>query len=120
MACLSKLAPQFIEENRLCWLRSPLFIVEKGKNRSYYFTNEEFNKAKELGEIKGEVHRAKGLGALEPHEAHESMFTDKFQRMDIMEFSDKGLRLLYDLMGVDIGLRKDFIFKNVDFSEVKE
>ena len=120
MACLLKLAPKFIEENRLCWLRSPLFIVEKGKNRSYYFTDEEFNKAKESGKIKGEVHRAKGLGALEPHEAHESMFTDEFQRMDIMEFSSEGLQLLYDLMSEDVEPRREFIFENVDFSEVKE
>lgn len=120
MACLSKLAPKFIEENRLCWLRSPLFIVERGNNRSYYFTDEEFNKAKESGKIKGEVHRAKGLGALESNEAHESMFTDEFQRMDIMEFSSEGLQLLYDLMSEDVEPRREFIFKNVDFSEVKE
>ena len=39
MACLTKLAPQFIIEKRLCWLRTPLFIVEKGKTRSYYFND---------------------------------------------------------------------------------
>ena len=65
MSCLLKVAPQFIEEGRLCWLRSPLFIVEQGKKRSYYFTDEDFEKAKSEGKVKGEVHRAKGLGALE-------------------------------------------------------
>lgn len=56
MAALRYLAPKFLEEGRLCWLRSPLYIVKNGKNESYYFTDEEFNKAK----VKGEVTRAKG------------------------------------------------------------
>ena len=43
MAALQYLAPQFIKEGRLCWLRSPLYIVNnKGKN-SFYFTDAEFN-----------------------------------------------------------------------------
>ena len=58
MAVLLKFAPEFIREGRLCWLRSPLFIVEQGKKHSYYFTDEEFNEAKRKGLIKGEVLRA--------------------------------------------------------------
>lgn len=58
MSVLSFLAPEFIKEGRLCWLRSPLYIVEnKGKN-SYYFNDEEFDKVRKT--IKGEVTRAKG------------------------------------------------------------
>lgn len=60
MACLTKLAPQFITEKRLCWLRTPLFIVEKGKTRSYYFNDIEFEEAKAKGLVSGVVHRAKG------------------------------------------------------------
>ena len=51
MAALRYLAPKFLEEERLCWLRSPLYIVKNGKNESYYFTDEEFNKAKVKGEV---------------------------------------------------------------------
>ena len=58
MAALRYLAPKFLEEGRLCWLRSPLYIVKNGKNTSYYFNDEEFNKVR--GKIKGEVSRAKG------------------------------------------------------------
>lgn len=58
MAAFAYLAPQFIREGRLCWLRSPLYIVNNGKKESYYFTDEEFNAAR--GKIKGEVTRAKG------------------------------------------------------------
>ena len=120
MACLLKLAPQFIEEGRLCWLRSPLYIVEQGKNRSYYFNDEEFDTARRQGKIKGEVHRAKGLGALEAIEAHESMFTPEYQRLDVFKPDQFSFDLLYSLMGKDVEPRTDFIFKNVDFSLIRE
>ena len=83
MAALQYLAPDFIKEGRLCWLRSPLYIVTNGKTESYYFTDEEFNQAK--NKIKGEVQRNKGLGSLEPDQARRSMFTPEYQRMDVME-----------------------------------
>lgn len=120
MACLLKLAPQFIEEGRLCWLRSPLFIVEQGKNRSYYFNDEEFDAARSQGKIKGEVHRAKGLGSLEAIEAHESMFTPEYQRLDVFKPDQLSFDLLYSLMGKDVEPRTDFIFKNIDFSLIRE
>ena len=118
MAALTYLAPGFIKEGRLCWLRSPLYIVENGKQTSYYFTDEEFNAVR--AKVKGEVTRAKGLGELQPEIAHQSMFTPEYQRMDIMEYSDDAMSLLYDLMSEDVGPRKDFIFNNIDFSEITE
>ena len=115
MAALRYLAPQFLEEGRLCWLRSPLYIVKNGKSESYYFTDEEFAKAK----VKGEVTRAKGLGALSEQQAKNSMFGEN-QRMDVLEPNEEAIYLLEDLMGKDVEPRTDFIFKNVDFSEVRE
>ena len=35
MAAIRKLCPQILEENRLCWLRAPLFAETKGKNHYY-------------------------------------------------------------------------------------
>lgn len=58
MACLQYLAPQFIKENRLFWLRSPLYIVKNGNNEQYFFSDNEFNIVR--GKIKGEVQRNKG------------------------------------------------------------
>lgn len=120
MACLLKLAPQFIEEGRLCWLRSPLFIVENGKKRSYYFDDNEFNAAKAQGKVRGEVHRAKGLGALAPEEAHESMFTPEYQRLDQLIPDERSFELLYQLMGEEVEPRTKFIFENIDFSTIRE
>lgn len=58
MAALQYLAPEFIKEGRLCWLRSPLYIVKNGKNNSYYYTDSEFDKVRKT--INGTVTRAKG------------------------------------------------------------
>ena len=118
MAALAHLAPEFIKEGRLCWLRSPLYIVTNGKTESYYFTDEEFNAAK--GKIKGEVQRNKGLGSLEPEQAKKSMFDPTYQRLDVMEYSEDAMNLLYDLMGEDVEPRREFIMQNVDFSEIRE
>jgi DNA gyrase/topoisomerase IV subunit B len=118
MAALRYLAPEFLNEKRLCWLRSPLYIVKNGKNESYYFTDEEFNKVR--GKLKGEVQRAKGLGALSVEQAHKSMFTPEFQRMDILEPDPDSLYMLEELMGSDVEPRKEFIFNKIDFSEIRE
>ena len=56
MAALQYLAPDFIKEGRLCWLRSPLYIVENKGKENYYFTDDEFNKVR--NKVKGEVTRA--------------------------------------------------------------
>ena len=118
MAALQYLAPEFIREGRLCWLRSPLYIVNNKGKESYYFTDDEFNKVR--GKIKGEVTRAKGLGELPAETAHASMFTEEYQRMDVMEYDADAIELLYGLMGSDVEPRKNFIMKKVDFSTIRE
>ena len=118
MAALAHIAPQFIREGRLCWLRSPLHIVHDGKKETYYFTDEELEQNRH--KIKGEVQRNKGLGSLEPEQARESMFNPEHQRLDVMEYSEDAMSLLYSLMGEDVAPRRDFIMKNVDFSEIRE
>ena len=58
MAALQYLAPDFIKEGRLYWLRSPLWIVKNGKKEKYYFTDEEMNAVRSV--VKGEIQRNKG------------------------------------------------------------
>lgn len=118
MCLLYKVAPQFIEEGRLYWMRSPLYIVKNGKNESYYFTDEEYNKV--AGKVKGEVQRCKGLGALSAEQARRSMFTEEFQRFEQLIPDKDTFELLNDLMGDDSAPKHDFIFDNLDFSEIRE
>ena len=116
MAALRYLAPEFLEEGRLYWLRSPLYIVKNGKKESYYFSDAEFNKANP----KGIIERAKGLGSLSAEQARRSMFSEEFQRMEQIIPDQESLYILEDLMGVDVEPRRNFIFNMIDFSEVRE
>ena len=117
MACLQYLAPQFITEGRLFWLRSPLYIIKNGKNEQYYFTDEEFNTR---GKVNGEVQRNKGLGALSPSQARASMFSPEFQRLEPLVPDENSALLLEQLMGADGSYRKDYVFNKIDFATIRE
>lgn len=117
MSALQHFCPQFIEEKRLCWLRSPLYIVKNKGKENYYFTDKEMNEAR--GNISGEVQRNKGLGSLSAEQARASMFGEN-QHMDILTPTWNAIELLEKLMGTEVACRKDYIFNNIDFSEVKE
>lgn len=117
MCAIYKVAPEFIKEGRLYWLRSPLYIVKNGKEEKYYFTDEEFNKLKN---VKGTVQRCKGLGSLNAEQAHTSMFTKEFQKMEQLIPDDNTYELLSTLMGKDSAPKREFIFNNVDFSTISE
>lgn len=118
MSALYHLAPRFIQEGRLCWLRSPLYIVSNNNKETYYFTDEEFNKVR--SNIKGVVTRAKGLGELSADTAHESMFTAQYQRLETLSWDNDAEQTLINLMGNNSQPRKDFIFNKIDFSKIHE
>lgn len=118
MCALYKVAPQFIEEGRLYWLRSPLYIVKNKGKEDYYFTDEEFNAVR--NKIKGEVQRNKGLGGLSAEQARRSMFSEEFQRFEQLTEDNESFQLLSQLMGKDSGPKHDFIWENIDFSEIRE
>lgn len=116
-SALQHFCPEFIEEQRLCWLRSPLYIVKTKKGERYFFTDAEMDAAR--GTISGEVQRNKGLGSLSADQAKASMFSEN-QRMDILNSTDAAVQLLKDLMGSSGVARKEFVFNEIDFSTVRE
>ena len=118
MCALYKLAPQFIEEGRLYWLRAPLWIVKNGKKEQYFFTDEEFNKARKS--LKGEFQRNKGIGSLSPIQLKSAIFNPQNQKIEQLIPDKDSLNLLTQLMGKDSQPKKKFIFENIDFSEIKE
>lgn len=121
MANLYRLCPQFLEENRLFWLQSPLFIEQDKNNNpvSWYYSDEEFNKVRKT--IKGNIKRVKGLGQLSEKDLKATMFsTIGGQRMDEIIYSKDGVEQLCNLMGEDIVQRKEFIFNRIDFSKYGE
>ena len=116
---LQHFAPEFIKEGRLGWLRSPLYILKTKKGEEHFYTDSELAARREQGKLIGELQRNKGLGSLSAEQSKESMF-GKRQHIDMLE-PDRGFGVLLDkLMGKDTSARKQYIFDNIDFSEVKE
>lgn len=120
LANLYRLCPQFLQENRLYWLRCPLHIAyDKDLNPlSWYYTDEELNIAKKKGNIKGDLDRIKGLGQLEAKDMAVTMFsTNGGQKLDQIKYSKEGIEQLCNLMGVDVKPRKEFVMSRIDFSK---
>ena len=118
-AALQHFCPQFIKEKRLCWLRSPLYIVKDNGQESYYFTDKEMDLARSNLPSSAIVQRNKGLGSLSAIQARQSMFGDN-QHIDVFNSSESAIKLLIQLMGSDASYRKKYVFENIDFSEVRE
>ena len=115
MSLFKALIPQFIEENRLCWLKAPLFKVKKGKSNYYFYDEDELNNSG----IKGEQSRFKGLGELTAEDTKNSMFDKDNQRIEILIPDDNSFYRLEELMGPSVQPRKDFVFSGaIDFSKI--
>ena len=52
--------------------------------------------------------------------ARESMFSSNFQRLDVLDYSPEGHKLLNELMGAEVAPRTDFVFSQIDFSTLRE
>lgn len=117
LANLQRICPQFLRENRIYWLRSPLFIEQDktGKPLKCWYTDEEFDKARAT--TKGNVKRVKGLGQLNERDLKATMFSPTEQKMDQIMYSEEGIHQLCQLMGPDIKPRKEFVFSRIDFSK---
>lgn len=115
------LMPQFILENRLCWLRAPLYRLSKGNKRVFAYTDDELVKLKK--EYKGwEQGRNKGLGEMSSRDMEESMMNEKNRRLEVLSVKDVEMarQSLEMLMGTEVSERREFLFSNVDFSKLAE
>lgn len=120
LANLYRICPQFLQENRVYWLRSPLHIAydKNEKPLSWYYTDEELNAAKANGKIKGTLDRIKGLGQLSEADLRVTMFsTTGGQKVEQIVYSEEGVERLCQLMGIDVKPRKEFVMSRIDFSK---
>ena len=111
MAMLQVLAPQFIKDNRLFWLRAPICKVETKTKTYYYYNDAEFK-----NHPKGNITFFKGLGQMTDEDLKHSMFDEEWQHLEPIEYSEEGIETLIDLMSEKVEPRKDFVFNNIDFS----
>ena len=113
------LMPKFILENRLCWLRAPLYKIEKGNNKLFAYNDEELAKIRK-GRENWEITRAKGLGELGPDDMEKSMLHPTERRLEVLSIHDVELAAesIQMLMGPEVEGRRQFLFDNVDFSVI--
>ena len=111
------LMPKFIEEGRLCWLRAPLYKIEKGNNKLFAYNDEELSKIRK-GRENWEITRAKGLGELNADDMERSMLHPTERRLEVLTIHDAEAAAgsIMMLMGPEVEGRRDFLFENVDFS----
>ena len=111
------LMPKFILENRLCWLRAPLYKIEKGNNKLFAYNDEELAKIRQ-GRENWEITRAKGLGELSADDMEHSMLHPTERRLEVLSIHDVELAAesIQMLMGPEVEGRRQFLFDNVDFS----
>lgn len=112
MAMLQVLAPQFLKENRLFWLRAPTCKVETKTKTHYYYNEEEFR-----NHPKGNITFFKGLGQMTDEDLKNSMFNKEWQHLEPITYSEEGIQTLLELMSEDVEPRKKFVFNNIDFSK---
>lgn len=106
------ICPNFLTENRIYWLRAPIYKVETRNKNYYYYSEEEFIK-----HPNGNIIKYKGLGQMSDNDLKESMFSNEWQRLEPINFSEEGLNDLIKLMGPKVDYRKEFVYNNIDFSK---
>lgn len=111
------LMPDFVREGRLCWLRAPLYRLTKGDKRVFAYDDAE------LAEIKKthagwEQGRNKGLGEMTAADMEASMLHPTERHLEVLTIHDveAAEKALMMLMGSEVDGRREFLFKNVDFS----
>lgn len=116
------MCPKFIKEGRLFRAKMPLFVLKYGKGKSYYaFSEEERDELIKKHGTPKEISRKKGIGENTPKETEEAVFGEqkRWERINISDF-EKYSAMMEMLMGKDVDERREFIMKNVDFSNICE
>lgn len=115
------MCPQFIKEGRLFRMKMPLFVLRYKDKTLYAFSEEERDVLLKKNGKPKEISRKKGIGENTPQETKESVFgaQRRWERVKIEDF-EKYSEMMNMLMGPNVEERKQFIMKNVDFSNVCE
>ena len=111
MAMAHIICPSLLTENRMYWLKAPIYKVETKNKKYFYYTEEEFK-----NHPNGNITKYKGLGQMDDDDLKSSMFNPEWQKLEPINFSNEGLDLLVKLMGQKVDYRKEFVYNYIDFS----
>ena len=101
-----------VEAGKLYRAVTPLYIIRKGKEEKYFYTEEEMDKWRQTGATGWDTLRAKGLGELNATDLKKVCFeNERFKRITISD-AKKTNDLLNTLMGPSADLRKRYIYEN--------
>ena len=122
---LMYLFPELVKQGRVHWLRAPLYSTHKGKDYTFYFTDEELKAAGQTNNKT--LARYKGLGSLSSDEeltggvnvAQEALFGPN-QVLDQLVPNEETFHTLERFMGTEVEPRRDYVMNKIDFSEVRE
>ncbi len=115
---------ELIERGYLYLATPPLYLVKKGKEEHYCWTDEERNRlVQELGKGKdGSVHvqRYKGLGEMNAEQLWETTMNPAKRTLKqvTIESAAEADRIFSMLMGDDVPLRREFIEKHAKMAKI--
>jgi DNA gyrase subunit B len=112
---------ELIENGYVYIATPPLYLVKKGKQERYCWTEEERQAAQEeFGETGVSVQRYKGLGEMSETQLWETTMnpeTRTFRQVDI-ENATEADRIFSMLMGDEVPPRREFIEKNATYANI--
>jgi len=117
---------ELIENGHIYIATPPLYLVKKGKEQRYCWTEEERDAA--IGEIGKQgkdnvgVQRYKGLGEMNAEQLWETTINPESRKLRkvSIESAAEADRIFSMLMGDDVAPRRDFIEKNARYANIDE
>lgn len=101
-----------VEAGKLYRAVTPLYIVRKGKEELYFYSEEEMDEWKNTHKSGYDILRAKGLGELNAEDLQRVCFkNERFKRITVSD-AKATTELLNILQGPNVEPRKKFIYEN--------